>query len=339
MKKTLIALATLAAVSGTAFAQSSVTLSGAYGVGFQKSTANVKGMKTTDGSLAVAATEDLGGGLKVTAKVAMDLQGRGQTTPASTDASLTVAGGFGSVLIGSIEAGNGIIGNGMGGAPVSLPSGADGLVLSAAGNVDIVKWTAPAMNGFTVSASMTDIAGEGSATGSKSSGLGLAYSAGAFNASADLTNYANTNVSAVPVSYTLSSTDGTNTTYTTVAATAAKSGADQRVRLSASYDLGMIKLGAGYQTIAYNDNAKNKQTVVGFSVPMGALTLGAAVANNNQVMGAGQTLSQKKVVVYGATYALSKRTSFNLSAANAPTKGLAASAVESQYRFKMLHAF
>jgi predicted porin len=316
-----------------------VTLSGSYGVGFQKSTANVKGMKTTDGSLTAVATEDLGGGLKATAKVSMDLQGRGQGTPAATDASLTVAGDFGSVLAGSIEAGNGIIGNGMGGAPVSLPSGVDGLVLSGAGNVDIVKWTSPAMNGFTVSASATDIAGEGSATGAKSQGLGFGYAAGALTVGGDFTKYSNTNVAAGTDSYTVTGGASNAVTTTLVAGAAAKSGADQRVRLSASYDLGMVKLGAGYQTISYNDNAKNKQTVVGFSVPMGALTLGAAVATNNQVIGAGQTQAQKKVVVYGANYALSKRTTVNFSAANAPTKGLAAAAVESQYRVKMVHAF
>lgn len=122
-------------------------------------------------------------------------------------------------------------------------------------------------------------------------------------------------------------------------AAASKSGADQRVRLSASYDLGMVKLSAGYQTISYNDNAKNKQTVVGFSVPMGALALDAAVATNDQVIGAGQVQAQKKVVVYAANYAPSKRTSVNFSTANAPTQGLAASAAQAQYLLKTAHSF
>jgi len=319
MKKTLIALAALA-VAGTAFAQS-VTLSGAYGVSFQKATDGVKGVATTDGSLAVAATEDLGGGLTVTAKAAMDLQGRGQGTPVSTDASLTVAGGFGSLMAGSVEAGNGIIGRGMAGAPVTLPSGLDGLVLSGASNVDIVKWTSPAMNGFTVNASYTDLAGAGSQTRAQSTGAGFGYDNGPVSVSGDYTSY--------------SKTDG----YNGATATTGAKGADSRIRLSASYDLGVAKVGAGYQSVTYTDNAKNLQSVVGVSVPMGALTLGVAMARNNQEYGALQTVAQKSATVYAANYALSKRTSLNFSAANAPKQGTATSAKESQYRVRMLHTF
>ena len=69
MKKTLIAAAVLA-VSGVASAQVSVT--GGLGFSYQKNANAVggsanHGMQMTDGNLNFAATEDLGGGMKITA--------------------------------------------------------------------------------------------------------------------------------------------------------------------------------------------------------------------------------------------------------------------------------
>jgi predicted porin len=64
MKKTLVAIAALAAVS--AFAQSTVTLSGGLGMGYQaKPNANKdRGFGITDYTIRLSGSEDLGGGLK-----------------------------------------------------------------------------------------------------------------------------------------------------------------------------------------------------------------------------------------------------------------------------------
>ncbi|MEY3782232.1 MAG: hypothetical protein RIS97_410, partial [Pseudomonadota bacterium] len=73
MKKTLLALAVVAA-SGAAFAQSA-TLSGSYAFGYQSATSaagvRTAGIGTDTAAIALVATEDLGGGLKATAKVSL----------------------------------------------------------------------------------------------------------------------------------------------------------------------------------------------------------------------------------------------------------------------------
>lgn len=67
MKKSLLALAAIAAVSGSAFAQSSVTLYGQIDQGFAQNSEQVKNRQIQSGSanrLGFRGVEDLGGGLK-----------------------------------------------------------------------------------------------------------------------------------------------------------------------------------------------------------------------------------------------------------------------------------
>ena len=327
------ALATLA-VAGTAFAQSSVTISGKliYGYEATKSAAGAKanGLRVTDGDVNFAATEDLGGGLKATASIAVLTRGR-DTAISGRDASVSLSGGFGSVMIGSIEAGNGILGLGGAGAPVYGLD--DGVTLAGASNVDIIKYTAPAMNGLTFSVSATDSTatksaavaatdtefaaaggtlGMGStATTQDSTGFGVGYAAGPLAAAADYTSY------------------GANAA---VAATG-KVLADTRTRVSASYDLGMAKVGLGYQTATNVANVSKKENVFGVSVPMGALTLGMVVASSKTDGVAGTN----KGTDLGAKYALSKRTF--IAAAYQTTKAAGATASASKYRIQLGHSF
>jgi predicted porin len=310
MKKTLIALAALA--STAAFAQSSVTLTGKliYGYEATKSAAGAKanGLKVTDGDLNVAVVEDLGGGLKAGANMAFVSRGR-DTAITGRDASVSLSGGFGSVMIGSIEAGNGILGLGGAGAPVYGLD--DGTTLAKASNVDIIKYTSPAMNGFTVSVNATDATAglgmEAAATTQDSTGAGVAYANGPLAAAADYTSY------------------GLN------AATATN--ADTRTRMSASYDLGMAKVGFGYQTATSTANVSKKENVFGVSVPMGALTLGMVVASSKTDGVAGTN----KGTDLGAKYALSKRTF--IAAAYQTTKAAGATASASKYRVQLGHSF
>ncbi len=330
MKKTLIALATLAAVSGTAFAQSTVTLSGKARFAYESTSSTTgavdtkaNGLRVTDGDFALTAMEDLGGGLKATAF--MNVQSRGRDTAiAGRDAYLSLAGGFGSVLIGSIEAGNGIIGLGGAGASVY---GLDGGVIAGASNVDIIKYTLPSFNGFTLSVNATDSTAAGAntlgmgstATTADSNGLGLNYANGPLAVAADLTNYGNN--------------AGTSTH-------------DNRTRISASYDLGVAKLGAGFQTYSTTaaTNNKTKDMIIGVNVPMGALSLGMNYATS-------QTDGQVKVKGYdlGAKYDLSKRTfvafhyqdvdNRSSTAVTAPATQVGEANSNSKYRVQLSHAF
>lgn len=332
MKKSLIALAVLTA-AGAASAQSTVSLTGKLRFAYESTTSTVgatgvstdaNGLRVTDGDFGLTAVEDLGGGMKATANMAVQSRGR-DTAIAGRDASLTVAGGFGSVLIGSIESANGILGLGGAGSPGMY--GLDGsATLSAASNVDILRYYTPNMSGFTGYVSLIDATaavtvanptgqslGMGStATTQDATQIGLTFAAGAVAAAADYTKY------------------GLN---------AVAAGADNRLRMSGSYDLGVAKLGAGYEkrksTAAANNGASD--LLVGVAVPMGATTFGLNYARRT-VDGVDQNASGYDI---GVKYDLSKRTYVAFAYQNV-TAGAAAGVTADtakKYRVQLAHSF
>jgi hypothetical protein len=139
-----------------------------------------------------------------------------------------LSGNFGTVTVGAIEAGNGILGLVTAGGPTFI--GLDnGTQLAGASNVDILKYTSPSMNGFSFAVATLDAVG---ANGAENGGANTLYAA----------TYANGPVS-VDVDYT---------DY----GSAAAASADKRTRVSANYDLGMAKVGVGLQK-AGNGTAGN----------------------------------------------------------------------------------
>ncbi|MEY3614027.1 MAG: hypothetical protein RJB14_3749 [Pseudomonadota bacterium] len=105
MKKSLIALAVLAA-SGTAFAQSTVTLYGVVDAGFINDGTDTKYAGTgVNGTprLGFKGVEDLGGGLKAVFQVETGLNSGKETATSIGDrgAFVGIAGGFGTVTLGS----------------------------------------------------------------------------------------------------------------------------------------------------------------------------------------------------------------------------------------------
>jgi len=345
MKKTLIAMAAVA-VAGVASAQ--VTLTGKLSYGYSTSHSNkeasgsttgtdpatapsakdVAGFGVHDGHFTMSGSEDLGGGLSATAS--MEVLSRGRDTAISgRNASLTVSGGFGSVMMGAIEAGNGIMGLGQAGAPAI---GLDGKVLSAAANVDIVKYTLPTlMEGLTLGVSVTDA--PGNTTGRSagySQGYAAAFATGALSASIDYTDYKNTKSTAAVNGiftkagnktglFNYASTDSLPSGATVIqAAKAAANGADKRNRMSFSYDLGVAKVGYGRQNFTYLASAAgaavadNVQTTMGVSVPMGALTLGLATAKSQSAGSSTKTTGTD----FGIKYELSKRTAVDFGRAS-----------------------
>jgi len=317
MKKTLIALAVLAA-SGATFAQSAVTLSGKFGYAYTANTTkdgvSTSGFGQTDGDWNVAAVEDLGGGLKAGANMALKLRGRGtqSTVVDGRDSSVFLSGGFGTLTVGAIEAGNGIIGRASGGAPTI---GQDsGVTLDAAANVDIVSYTTPAfVPGLTASLMLVDGVGapgtdgmEGAAATQDGTIVALNYSAGPLSAGVDTTSL-NANNSAA-------------------------TGTSSRVRMSVSYDLGVAKVGAGYQSKKSYAGVKDIQTMFGLSMPVGAWTFGAtyAIRDNDT------DTSDAKGWELGANYAFSKRTSVQIAGRDLSING-GRSATSN--RIRLMHSF
>ncbi len=263
------------AVAGAATAQVSVT--GALGFGWEGVSPAVggseTGIKVTDGNVKFSASEDLGGGMSVL--TAMDIQSRGRdTTIAGRDASITLVTGFGGFTLGAVDASNGIIGLGGAGAPViGLDGNNPGFgtgVLDGGANVDIAKYSLPLGNGIGISVARTDAANGLKGTNAGNT-YGATYSMNAISAAFDYTDAA----------------------------------LAKRTRVSGSYDLGVAKLGAGYQTRKFTGaTSTNKQTVLGVSAPYGAFTFGLNYSTNKQ---SAANISNKGIDL-GVSYALSKRT-------------------------------
>jgi len=349
MKKTLIALAVLAA-SGASFAQSSVTLSGKFGYAYQaaKSAAGVKtaGFLTTDGDLVAAAVEDLGGGLKANASLALKLRGRGTQSSVvdGRDAIIGLSGGFGSITAGAVEAANGIMGLGQAGAPVI---GLDGKVLDGAGNVDIFTYTLPTLAaGLSLKASLIDGVGEVARTKGNIGVLAVGYSNGPLNLAADYSEYslyadaAETIGACVPAAGTsvtaLSSATATCSGGTVVRAyAAAVKAVDNRTRISANYNLGLATVGFGYQVKTYvtSSNKDNVQMTYGISAPLGAATIGAVFASSKDDGTSVKTTGSE----FGVNYALSKRT--GLQVVRAAWKKSDAADGDTAFRVRLLHSF
>ena len=295
MKKTLVALAVLAA-SGASFAQ--VTLSGEIAFGYQATSVDgVKksGFGTDTAAFRMTVSEDLGGGTKATAFISAGGAARGGSL-GGEDMAITVSGGFGKVMLGTIEIGSGIRGLASAGAPVN---NMEGEVLSFAANSDIIKYTAPAMGALTLSASLTEgtklsgdplpdspyltaVAGlgEGMEAGEgRAITVGGDYAAGALAAKLDMSSWT-------------------------------ESSKDNRYRIAASYDFGAAKVGAGYEETKYKSGATGTESMFGISAPIGgALSVGAAFTRNDLSTAA----KVREGFTYGLSYALSKRTTWNMN--------------------------
>lgn len=200
MKKTLIALAALAA-SSAVMAQSSVTLYGVVDVGF--TSVNNSGTGSTDNTgltssnmttnrLGFRGTEDLGGGLKAKFQIETGLaaDAPAASTIGDRGAWVGLEGGFGEVRLGREYAmtfwsgflfspfGIGGVGNGFGFANRDVAHGATGQA-NPVWNSNAVTYSTPRMAGFQAHAqyAFDEVAAAGNNAG-RSAGLRLNYSAG-----------------------------------------------------------------------------------------------------------------------------------------------------------------
>jgi predicted porin len=174
MKKTLIALATLAA-AGTAFAQSSVTLSGSINVGVMDTgrageKAGVASLGNGANAINIASSEDLGGGLRggFTGQIRYsaatgDVNSAGLAPITNNVASSSgnqllhaanafISGGFGTVRVGKIaEAGSCAFDPWGCTAGAGLMAGSTGGVNALVGagtQANSVSYATPTINGF-----------------------------------------------------------------------------------------------------------------------------------------------------------------------------------------------
>ena len=289
MKKTLLALAVVAA-SGAAFAQTA-TLSGNFTYGYRADKAagvSSAGLTTDTAAIALVATEDLGGGLKATAKVSLgnmmrDGAGTGE------DAFVSLAGGFGTVSMGAVETDDGLSR-----ARPGPQWGLDGKVHGANSNIDYVSYTSPQLApGLTAGVSYVDR--------SATTGSGNGGTTGVASAQPSITG--NLTYGAGPISARFDVTSWTRQGATEVTSNTNKN----RFRVSGNYNLGVAKVGLGYSSLKRTTGTTAKELVATVAASFGATDLGltyetfdnAGVKTKGFSLGAQYNLSKRTAVVAG----------------------------------------
>ena len=293
MKKTLVALAVLAA-SGASFAQ--VTMTGEFTWGY-KATSNGAGADSSGfgvdySNINFAATEDLGGGTKLSVKMGIDGADRSQDGGAAVsgqDANITLTGGFGKLMLATMENGN-YLGNGIAAAGDPTWIDLDGKVQGAKSNGDRIQYSyafGPVTLGLQhlePAAGLGEGIGQTGNAAQRRNLIEVTYAAGALTANAGYAAYDNQ----------VDNSTASNT---------------NKVRGSANYDFGVAKVGFGIES-----NKKGRGSVVdtflGVNAPIGALTLGMTYGTNKLDTDgfAPATDGTRSGYGVGAAYALSKRT-------------------------------
>ncbi|WP_295502473.1 porin [Limnohabitans sp. Rim8] len=289
MKKSLIALATLAAVSGTAFAQSTVTLYGRIDASIGTNDTTTNGVTTNKGTelmngnftgsrWGMTGKEDLGGGLAAV----FSLENRFNIDTGTDsgaflgNAFVGLTGGFGTVHLGrtytafdsakAVSTSNSVFDTGF------TPTGTPAYEVRGANQI---KYVSPTMSGF--SAIVSSGLKEDKTAGAKDvNGLALMYAAGPLSAAVS----------------TQTDAKGDN------------------MIVSAAYNLGVAAVSAGYSTLELV-NAGNKSNGInlGVTIPMGALSFSLGYGSGETETAAGAAVSEYSGFGAGVRYSLSKRTS------------------------------
>jgi predicted porin len=316
MKKTLIALAAIAATS--AFAQSTVTLYGVLDQGYNTSTttvgtteSKVTGIQSilSGNRVGFKGTEDLGGGLKANFQFEFGAVLDGAATAGALSSNrnsfVGVEGPFGAVTAGLVYT---LIHNVQGAYDNNGNATASGWLGGGTSRVrqaNALTYTTPDMKGFTAQVQL------GFGETAQTSGVTPAVTGDAGNSTAFALNYAQ---GPLTVKFASETVNLTKLAYAAPGiATAVDLGnalADFTANsIGASYDLGVAKLTAVRTTAKAGSAALAGEVTTnnfGVSVPVGAVTLNGTISNGSYTTGTTNTdISGYQI---GANYALSKRT-------------------------------
>jgi hypothetical protein len=326
MKKTLIALAALAA-TGATFAQA--TISGNLGMSWQQSPvvnadgSHIQGLGMNDGEIYITAREDLGGGMSASARGGFTLRGRGNGV-ADRDATITLATPMGTVTTGALRACgplDAVKSGAVTGTAYSANESVNEVPLDKCSLIDAVIYTSPKIGDFTLSATYGEFSAGITAPTSQSRGnalgltftvLGATYAKGPLMATGDVTSYAA--AKSTSQGGTLTAVDGW-----------------MRTRIAGTYDTGVAKFGLGYQTWTWG---KADQMLASVAIPVqnmvfgidymargaqGAASKGTAL-ENAALEATSAALSNTRngdvassAVGMGVTYNFSKTTNINAS--------------------------
>jgi len=315
MKKTLVAVAAMAAVTG-AMAQATISgfIDGAYTTNKATTAANVSTSTSSVGSgaagqsqISIKSSEDLGGGMKAFGALRINPNpysaGNVEATNLAQDVSeVGISGDFGTVLLNRDY---GIAFDVHASADASgWTSGAKGVVHNTGtgisnGVVYVLPNFVPGLDALVAKGVSGTAGGDGDATAYRlkytTGGLMVQYAGASVN-----------NIAANTAGWATNFTTG-GTTATTEATTAnAKA---SLTALAVTYDLGMAKLHFGkFSAKSGGDtDQKSSSDMMGVSFPFGATTVGITSSSAKRTIAAATTV---KASGYRAkvAYALSKRT-------------------------------
>jgi len=301
MKKTLVALAAVA-VTGGAFAQATMTGAIAYGFSSQTSSANVttSGFGVEDAEINFAITEDLDGGNKLSGGFGFGGGGKGAAVTAN-DWNLTLTGASGAKLVMKTAYGAEYLTGGIAGAGANFEIDLTYTGLVSRTINDSVSVSFPVFEGTTLT--VTHSEPDSAIGGGSAANIGILATTTSTAATVQRYNTAALTYKAGPLVV-----DGQYRSYDDQAALNTVY-ANTKNRLSASYDMGVAKIGAGVDTTTYTYGNSNTKTLVGLTVPMGQMVLGAQLltvsTSGNATAASNYTRSASLI---GAQYNLSKRT-------------------------------
>ena len=339
MKKTMIALATIAAM-GSASAQVAITggISFAWIKDIQSRVdgSAAKSLVNSSAYIDIDVTEDLGGGVKAAGHMEFNQDGGWASSAYADTKSLVLSGPVGALTLANTRSG------GNQAAALVAPTGAlwegafdVGNVITRSG-IDTAKVSIPVTAALTASIAYVEaykaIPVANAYDGSK---FGFAYGDGAGTpASSTYTlgaTYVATGLKVVGQYNMTSATDALN------AALSAAGVTDPRTTsydLSVVYDAGVAKLGFGYDSPrrAKQNGTDEAAMLFGVSVPMGATTIGANYA----------TRDKNNFFQVGAKYDLSKRTDVQAAYGTYTTAGKALPSgdlVQDTWTVRLSHSF
>jgi len=315
MKKTLVAVAAMAAVTG-AMAQATISgfIDGAYTTNKATTAANVSTSTSSVGSgaagqsqISIKSSEDLGGGMKAFGALRINPNpysaGNVAATNLAQDVSeVGISGDFGTVLLNRDY---GIAFDVHASADASgWTSGAKGVVHNTSsgisnGVVYVLPNFVPGLDALVAKGVSGVAGGDGDATAYR-----LKYTTGGL-----MVQYAGASVN-----YIAATTAGWATNFTTggTTATTEATAANSKASLTAlaiTYDLGMAKLHYGKFSAKSGGDADQKTSsdMMGVSIPFGATTVGITSSSAKRTIAAATTV---KASGYRGkvAYALSKRT-------------------------------
>jgi len=299
MKKTLIAMAAVA-VAGTAAAQ--VTITGALGFGVRDSSTTAKELAWTDGKVTFAASEDLGGGMSVSASTTMAGSQSHKDTVKGDGSSITLSGPFGSVNYAS-------------GASAADRLGVGAGLLISGGSVFGGDSNEVAQFNYTLP-SLVD-------------GLGVTFRVAGSKDGNDAVALTNRDAQ-LRLSYTVGAL---GLTYNTIG------GPAPATDMGVTYDMGIAKFAYAADvsiTAGTTAGSQGKRTEWSVSAPLTSeLTVAMSTGTRKGLSGTPNT-KDAKANEFNASYALSKRTSVNAAYASVTTS---ADVKQTANTIKLVHTF